>query len=68
MARDLRGFAMEASAFSLQMRREACLAVEAIETLSSQTVAFSQGKGAPDSSDLAHARLMALARSGPTGS
>ena len=67
MARDLRGFATEASAFSLRMRREAGLAVQAIETLSSQAVAFSEGRWTPDPEHLAHARLMALAKSGPQG-
>jgi hypothetical protein len=66
ISRDLRGFAAEASSFSRQMRSEARLAVEAIDTLSNQTRAFSEGTWQPETQPTAHSRLMALARTGAT--
>jgi hypothetical protein len=66
ISRDLRGFAAEASSFSRQMRGEARQAVEAIDSLSSQTLAFSQDNWGGKTEPNAHSRLMSLARTGPT--
>jgi hypothetical protein len=65
MCRDLRRFAEEATAVSLEMSRGSALALQAINDMAKKTVGLSRGKLISDAPVTAHDRLMALARDVP---
>ena len=65
LSRDLRHFAEEATAISLEMTRGAAMAVKAIDEMSEKTVGLSLGKPVSDKPMPADARLAALVRDAP---
>ena len=65
LSRDLRRFAEEATAISLEMTRGAAMAVKAIDDLAEKTVGLSLGKPVSDKPMSADAKLAALVRAAP---
>jgi hypothetical protein len=67
LCRDLRRFAQEATAVSLEMTRGSALAVQAIDGMAENTISLSRGGPVSDSPLTAQDRLIALARDPPSG-
>jgi hypothetical protein len=65
LSRDLRHFAEEATAISLEMTRGAAMAVQAIDTMAEKTVGLSLGQPVSDQAMSADAKMAALVRDAP---
>jgi hypothetical protein len=65
LCRDLRRFAQEATAVSLEMTRGSSLAVQAIDDMAKKTISLSRGGSVSDTPLTAQDRLIALARNPP---
>jgi len=65
LCRDLRRFAEDATAVSLEMARGSALAVKAIDRMVERTVGLSQGKPVSEVPVTAHNRMISLARDTP---
>jgi hypothetical protein len=65
LSRDLRSFAEEATAISLEMTRGAAMAVKAIDEMAEKTVGLSLGQPVSDKAMSADAKMAALVRDAP---